>query len=43
MNLNDLKKEMKEFKKNNVKQNKELEVPCHVVNSYFNFKEFKGI
>jgi hypothetical protein len=32
MNLTELKE-----------KNDELEVPCHVVNSYFNFKEFKGI
>ena len=26
-----------------VKQNKALEVPCHVVDSSFTFKEFTGI
>ena len=36
--------EFEGIKKTIVKQNKELEVPCHVVNAAsFNFKEFTGI
>ena len=35
--------EFEGIKKKIVKQNKELDVPCHVVNSSFSFKEFKGI